>query len=96
MKGVFVDLNSEFVLSLAEKGIYTILMVAGPLLILALTVGLLVSIFQATTQIQEQTLAFIPKIVAVLVGIVFFGPWMLAKVVTFTADLYQNLNQFVG
>jgi len=93
---VFVDLNSEFVLSLAEKGIYTILMVAGPLLILALTVGLLVSIFQATTQIQEQTLAFIPKIVAVLVGIVFFGPWMLAKVVTFTADLYQNLNQFVG
>lgn len=91
-----MSLNSEFVLSLAEKGIYTILMVAGPLLILALSVGLLVSIFQATTQIQEQTLAFIPKIVAVLVGIVFFGPWMLGKVIEFTTDLYQNLNQFVG
>jgi len=89
-------LNTEFVLSLAEKGIYTILIVAGPLLILALTVGLLVSIFQATTQIQEQTLAFIPKIVAVLVGLVFFGPWMLAKIIEFTTDLYQNLNQFVG
>ena len=70
-------MNSEFVISLAEKGIYTILVVCGPLLLLALAVGLIVSIFQATTQIQEQTLAFVPKIVAVFLGIVFFGPWML-------------------
>ncbi|WP_099158110.1 flagellar biosynthesis protein FliQ [Virgibacillus ndiopensis] len=89
-------MSSEFVLTLAEKGIYTILLVTGPLLILALAVGLLVSIFQATTQIQEQTLAFIPKIVAVLVGLVFFGPWMLTKMVEFTVNIYQNLNQFVG
>ncbi|MGY0691572.1 flagellar biosynthesis protein FliQ [Virgibacillus sp. FSP13] len=89
-------MNSEFVLELAEKGIYTILLITGPLLILALAVGLLVSIFQATTQIQEQTLAFIPKIVAVLVGLVFFGPWMLTRMIEFTVDLYQNLNQFVG
>lgn len=91
-----MDLSSEFVLSLAEKGIYTILLITGPLLILALAVGLLVSIFQATTQIQEQTLAFIPKIVAVLVGLLFFGPWMLSTLVEFTADLFQNLNRFVG
>jgi len=89
-------LSHEFVLSLAEKGILTILLVAGPLLILALVVGLLVSIFQATTQIQEQTLAFIPKIIAVLIGIVFFGRWMLTHMIDFTIDLYQNLNQFVG
>ncbi|SHF51888.1 flagellar biosynthesis protein FliQ [Ornithinibacillus halophilus] len=89
-------MNSEFVLTLAERGIYTILLVTGPLLILALAVGLFVSIFQATTQIQEQTLAFIPKIVAVLVGIVFFGPWMLTTMVEFTSDLFQNLNMFVG
>ncbi|MFC4557130.1 flagellar biosynthesis protein FliQ [Virgibacillus kekensis] len=89
-------MDSEFVLTLAEKGVYIILLISGPLLILALAVGLLVSIFQATTQIQEQTLAFIPKIVAVLVGLIFFGPWMLTKMVEFTADLYQNLNQFVG
>lgn len=89
-------MTSEFVLSLAEKGIYTVLLVAGPLLILALAVGLFVSIFQATTQIQEQTLAFIPKIVAVLVGLLFFGPWMLAKLIEFTTDLYLNINQFVG
>ncbi|SES75494.1 flagellar biosynthetic protein FliQ [Oceanobacillus limi] len=89
-------MGSEFVLSLAERGIYTILLVTGPLLLLALAVGLFVSIFQATTQIQEQTLAFIPKIVAVLVGLVFFGPWMLSTMVEFTTEIFQNLNRFVG
>jgi len=89
-------MSGEFVISLAEQGIFTILLVTGPLLLLALVVGLLVSIFQATTQIQEQTLAFIPKILAVLVGIVFFGPWMLSTMVEFTANLFQNINQFVG
>ncbi len=89
-------MNSQFVVSLAEKGIYTVLSVTGPLLILALSVGLLVSIFQATTQIQEQTLAFIPKIVAVLFGLIFFGPWMLSMMVEFAANIFKNLNQFVG
>ncbi|MGN8644985.1 flagellar biosynthesis protein FliQ [Gracilibacillus sp. HCP3S3_G5_1] len=89
-------MSGEFVISLAEQGIFTILMVTGPLLLLALVVGLLVSVFQATTQIQEQTLAFIPKIVAVLLGIVIFGPWMLATMVEFAANLFQNINQFVG
>lgn len=89
-------MSSEFVLSLAERGIYTVLLVVGPLLILALAVGLFVSIFQATTQIQEQTLAFIPKIVAVLIGVVFFGPWMLTKMIEFTVDLYQNINLYIG
>jgi len=89
-------LTNEFVLTLAERGVFTILIVVGPLLILALSVGLMVSVFQATTQIQEQTLAFIPKIVAVLVGIVFFGPWMLTTLVEFTTNLYENINQFVG
>ncbi|WP_058307802.1 flagellar biosynthesis protein FliQ [Gracilibacillus massiliensis] len=89
-------MSGEFVISLAEQGIFTILLVTGPLLLLALVVGLLVSIFQATTQIQEQTLAFIPKIVAVLLGILVFGPWMLSTMVEFAANLFQNLNQFVG
>lgn len=66
-------MSSELVLTLAERGIFTILLITVPLLLLALAVGLLVSIFQATTQIQEQTLAFIPKILAVLLGLVFFG-----------------------
>ncbi len=89
-------MSAESVISLAGKGVFTILIVAGPLLLLALTVGLIVSIFQATTQIQEQTLAFIPKIIAVLVGIVFFGPWMLSRLLSYTTDIFQNLTRFVG
>lgn len=89
-------MNGEFVISLAERGVYTILIVSGPLLLLALVVGLIISIFQATTQIQEQTLAFVPKIVAVLVGIVFFGPWMLSKMISFTYEIFSNLYRYVG
>ncbi|MCD5410125.1 MAG: flagellar biosynthetic protein FliQ, partial [Clostridiales bacterium] len=62
---------------------------------IGLLVGLAVSIFQATTQIQEATLAFIPKIVAILVSIVLFGPWMLSVIIDFTTDLFVNINNFV-
>lgn len=89
-------MTPETVISIAEEGIKTVLMICGPLLLLALIVGLTVSIFQATTQIQEQTLAFIPKIVAVLVGIVFFGPWMLSHILTYAGDIFSNLTRFVG
>jgi flagellar biosynthetic protein FliQ len=89
-------MSSEFVISLAEKAVYTTLIVCGPLLLLALVIGLVVSIFQATTQIQEQTLAFVPKIVAVLLGLIFFGPWMLSTLVSYAQDIFGNLNRFVG
>ncbi|MGM7720384.1 flagellar biosynthesis protein FliQ [Metabacillus sp. Hm71] len=89
-------MSSEFVISLAEKAVYITLIISGPLLLLALVIGLVVSIFQATTQIQEQTLAFIPKIVAVLVGLIFFGPWMLSTLVSYAQDIFGNLNRFVG
>jgi flagellar biosynthesis protein FliQ len=90
------NLSPEFVISLAEKGIYITLLICAPILILALGVGLVVSIFQATTQIQEQTLAFIPKIVAVLLALVFFGPWMLTKMVDFTYQILGNLHNYIG
>jgi len=89
-------MNQELVVSIAERGIYTVLIMSGPLLILALAVGLLVSIFQATTQIQEQTLAFVPKIVAVLVGLVFFAPWMISHMVSYTSEILGNLSRFIG
>ncbi|MCM3123298.1 flagellar biosynthesis protein FliQ [Mesobacillus sp. AQ2] len=89
-------MTAESVISIAERGIYTVLMISGPLLILALVVGLIVSIFQATTQIQEQTLAFVPKIVAVLVGIIFFGPWMLSYMLSYATEIFSNLTRFVG
>lgn len=64
-------MTGEMVISVAERAIMVVLLTSGPLLLIALITGLAVSIFQATTQIQEQTLAFVPKIIAVLVGIVF-------------------------
>lgn len=89
-------MNPEAVISIAERGILTVLMVCGPLLILALVVGLIISVFQATTQIQEQTLAFVPKIVAVLLGIIFFGPWMLSHMLSYASEIFSNLTRFVG
>ncbi|MBY4603918.1 MULTISPECIES: flagellar biosynthesis protein FliQ [Bacillus] len=89
-------MSSEFVISMAEKAVYVTLMISGPLLAIALLVGLIVSVFQATTQIQEQTLAFIPKIVAVLLALIFFGPWMLSTILSFTTELFSNLNRFAG
>lgn len=89
-------MTSEAIISIAERGIYTVLMISGPLLMLALIVGLIISIFQATTQIQEQTLAFVPKIVAVLIGIIFFGPWMLSYMLSYASEIFSNLTRFVG
>lgn len=89
-------MTSDTVISIAEQGIWTVLMISGPVIILALVVGLIVSIFQATTQIQEQTLAFVPKIVAVLLGLVFFGPWMVEHMVSYANDIFSNLTRFVG
>ena len=89
-------MTPETVIAIAEEGIWTVLIISGPLLIIALVVGLLVSIFQATTQIQEQTLAFVPKIVAVLLGIVIFGPWMLSHMTSYTSNILSNLIRYIG
>lgn len=89
-------MSQEFVISLAEKGVFTVLVIAGPLLLIALGIGLAVSIFQATTQIQEQTLAFVPKIVGVLVALIVFGPWMLSHMLSFASEIYGNLYRFIG
>lgn len=89
-------MTGEMVISLAERAVSVILLTSGPLLVVALVTGLSVSIFQATTQIQEQTLAFVPKIVAVLVGIIVFGPWMLGHVTSFSADIFENLVRYIG
>jgi flagellar biosynthesis protein FliQ len=89
-------MSPDSVIKLAEQSIYTTIMIASPLLLIALGVGLIVSIFQAMTQIQEQTLAFIPKILAVFISIIFFGPWMLTLILDFTTDLFTNLHRFIG
>ncbi|MDP9698481.1 flagellar biosynthetic protein FliQ [Paenibacillus polysaccharolyticus] len=89
-------MTSEFIIGLAGKAVYTSLLASAPMLILALVVGLAISIFQATTQIQEQTLAFVPKIVAVLLAVLMFGPWILNILMDFTFNILDNLYRYVG
>lgn len=88
-------MSQEFVINLAKEALTMVLMLAGPPLILGLLVGLVISILQATTQIQEQTLTFVPKIIVVLVSFVIFGSWMLNNLVTFTSNLFSNLGAFI-
>jgi flagellar biosynthetic protein FliQ len=88
-------MSSEMILSIADQSVMAVLMIGGPILVLSLAIGLIVSIFQAATQIQEQTLAFIPKIVAVLFGLILFGPWMLSKMLAFTENIFANLPNFI-
>lgn len=89
-------MSANFIIGLASEAVYTILKVSAPMIVLALVVGLTVSILQATTQIQEQTLAFVPKIIAVLVGLLIFGPWILTTMVDFTFQLLNNLHLYIG
>lgn len=81
-------MSQEFIIYLGREAVYTILLLAGPLLGASLLIGLLVSIFQATTQIQEQTLTFVPKIVVVFLSLIIFGPWMLNLLIAFTSNLF--------
>ncbi len=89
-------MSTDEVIHLAGETVYVILKLSVPLMLVALIVGLAVSIFQATTQIQEQTLAFIPKILAVLISVFLFGPWMVSTIVDFTENLFLNLYKFIG
>ncbi|MDQ8733346.1 MULTISPECIES: flagellar biosynthesis protein FliQ [Bacillales] len=89
-------MSTDFIIGLAGEAVFVVLKASAPMLVLALVVGLIVSIFQATTQIQEQTLAFVPKIVAVFVSIIIFGPWILNTVIDFTYNLLNNLHNYIG
>lgn len=87
-------MNESLVLALAKETLWVTFLVSAPLLGVTLVIGLVVSIFQAVTQINEMTLTFVPKIVGVFVALVIFGPWMLETVVSFTTVLFGNLAQY--
>jgi flagellar biosynthesis protein FliQ len=89
------SVTEEFVITLGREALMTVLMVTGPILILGLVAGLIVSIFQATTQINEQTLSFIPKIVVVLVAVVLFGPWMHHRLMEFATNIFAKIPEMV-
>ncbi len=89
-------MSGDLVIQLGQEALMTVMIVATPMLGLGLIVGLMVSVFQATTSIQEQTLAFIPKIIAVFVAILIFGPWMLRIMVEYVTNILVNLPQYIG
>lgn len=89
-------MTPEMVMGLAYQGMKVTLMLAAPLLITALLIGLIVSLFQAATQINEMTLTFIPKILGVFGALVVAGPWLIQTIVDFTRELFQNLPTMVS
>ncbi|HHT01268.1 MAG TPA: flagellar biosynthesis protein FliQ [Firmicutes bacterium] len=88
-------MTQEFVLNLAQEALTTALLLAAPVLGLSLLVGITISLLQATTQIQEQTLTFIPKIVAVIAGVLLMGRWMLNTLLEFTTEIFQMVGTVV-
>lgn len=89
-------MTPDTVISLMMSALQVAILVAGPMLLFGLVVGLAVSIFQAVTSIQEMTLAFIPKILAIMASVALFFPWMLQIVLSFTKNLLLNMNQYIG
>ncbi|MGO9902005.1 MAG: flagellar biosynthesis protein FliQ [Solirubrobacteraceae bacterium] len=89
-------MTQDTVVNLVTKAMTISLEIAGPMLLVGLGVGLIVSIFQSVTQIQEQTLTFIPKVVGLAILIVILGPWMLDQLVSYATNLYTSIPQLIG
>ncbi|MDM0002143.1 flagellar biosynthesis protein FliQ [Variovorax sp. J22P240] len=89
-------MTPETIMSMGNQAIQVSLVLAAPLLLVALVVGLIISIFQAATQINEATLSFIPKLLAVFVTLVVAGPWMLGQMLDYMRALFMSIPQLVG
>ncbi len=89
-------MDAQQVFTTGQQGLYLLLMVAAPMLIVVLVVGLLVSIFQAATQINEATLSFVPKIVAAVAVLALLGPWMMTTLVEYLRETLQSIPGAVG
>jgi flagellar biosynthetic protein FliQ len=88
-------MENDFVVEVVGQALKVTLMLSAPMLIGALVVGLLVSIFQAVTQINEQTLSFIPKILVIVAALVIFSPWMMETMVSFTRELFVSIPELI-
>lgn len=84
------------IITIVQEAIYIIIKVSAPPLLISLTVGLIVSIFQTVTSIQEQTLTFVPKIVCTFIGLMVFGHWMLGSMVDFMTTLWADFAIYIG
>jgi flagellar biosynthetic protein FliQ len=90
-----VKMDESSIIYIAQEALKIIIYVSAPILIISMVVGLIISIFQATTQIQEQTLTFVPKILSVVAAIALFGSWMLRVLIEYTQGILINMNQFI-
>lgn len=88
-------MSQEMVMDIGIEAIKVALMISAPVLLLGLLVGLIVSIIQATTQIQEATLSFIPKLIAIALALLVFGPWMMNTMYGFTVNLFENIPNLI-
>ena len=88
-------MTPDFIVGFSRQAVETTLMLALPMLGLGMLVGLIVAVFQSVTQIQEMTLTFVPKIVAVMLGLLLFGPWMLTKLLNFTEGVFRDFPQYI-
>ena len=89
-------MGSQAVLTLVQQALFVTVLVSAPLLLTALVVGLLVSVFQAATQINEMTLSFIPKLIGMAGTLVIAGPWMLKTIVGYTKELFESIPGLIG
>ena len=89
-------MSIDIVIQIASKALYLIIKVSLPVLLVSLIVGLIISIFQTVTSIQEQTLTFVPKIVCVFVSLILLGNWMLTEMVDFMVELWNNFSLYVN
>lgn len=89
-------MTPESVMTLGRHAIEITLMVAAPMLLIALAIGLIVSIFQAATQINEQTLTFIPKLIGIFIALIIAGPWMLTVMVDYMREMFTNIPLLVS
>jgi flagellar biosynthetic protein FliQ len=89
-------MTPEFALDIGKQALVMVLLLSAPILLIGLTVGVLISILQSVTQIQEMTLTFVPKILATVLAMVFFGPWMLRLLVSYTVQLFSQLPFLAG
>lgn len=89
-------MTADLALKLSQEMLWTAMLVAGPIIGVSMAVGLIVSIFQVVTQIQEMTLTFIPKMLAIFFVLVAFGPWMLSKLTQFGTALFMGIPDYVN
>jgi len=88
-------MTQDMAIQVGREALFMVMLVSAPMLGLGLIVGVVVSIFQATTQIQEQTLVFVPKIIATFVAILLFGPWILGMLVDYTREILTSFNSVI-